>query len=546
MSGDQGSAGVGARAPEAVAHVPEADTFHLGNTLAQLRRAVYSHLLLVLTTTVMSVAAVSFYLWIWPDTWQAEVMIAVDAESDQQRAAFYQGWNVFRREALVDEGTLMTSPPVLRDVVHKLDLRYEDMYHPFTSYATHLWLQSWIGKRYREIKSLLLGKKASVIPAEQIEFYRVMNDFSAGVNVTQIGEASIGLLVVKGSNFRVAEMANTIVDVYLDRRRERYVSEARQAYDSLKVETERIERQLAELDVKVREFRAKSGSVLLFEKDRIEVGQVLSLRMAIGELEAKIVEHEATLKVLTRQIARESGGLRADRLFRQEAAKDRLSKLEPLLAAAREKYQSGAPEIADLERQVAAAQRELSAGTNPAVVRDSARVSDSFEVLTAKHRTTEANLAGFKAALVAKRAEYKRAKRLLDEIPRKQQQHHEFERQQSLLEATHASLNAKLTQAAVSMATARSAPPAMRVVERASTPHKPKAPNTKLLLAASLLVGVLLGVLGALLLEVLSARVNRTRFVPGGNLRLFAVVENDPRFVSTIYGSRTEPAVTAR
>ena len=546
MSADSGSTGAGADAPEAVPHAPEADAFHLGSTLAQLRRAVHSHLLLVLATTATSVAAVSLYLWIWPATWQAEVMIAVDAENDQQRAAFYQGWNIFRREGLVDEGTLMTSPPVLREVVRKLDLRYEDMYHPFASYATHLWGQSWVGKRYREVKALLLGKEASVIPAEQIEFYRVMNDFSAGVNVTQIGEASIGLLVVKGSNPRVAETANTIVDVYLDRRRERYVSEARQAYESLKVENARMERQLAELDVNVREFRAKSGSVLLFEKDRIEVGQVLSLRMAIGELEAKIAEHDSTLRVLARQIAAESGGLRADRLFREDAAKDRLSKLEPLLAAARQKYQPDAPEIADLEGQVAAAHVELSVDAQPTLVRNSVRVSDSFEVLTARRMTTEANLAGFQAALVVKRAEYERAQRLLDEIPRKQQQHHEFERQQSLLEGMHASLNAKLTQAAVSMATARSAPPAMRVVERASTPDKPKAPNTKLLLAASLLIGALLGVLGALLLEVLNVRVHRTRFLPGGTLRLFAVVESDPRFVSGLYGSATAPAERTR
>jgi hypothetical protein len=101
---------------------------------------------------------VALYLSVWPATWQAEVMVAVDAETDQQRAAFYTGWNTFRREGLNDEGTLMIAPPMLREVQAKLNLRYEDMWHPFTSYATHLWGESWVGQNYRKVKAFVLGR----------------------------------------------------------------------------------------------------------------------------------------------------------------------------------------------------------------------------------------------------------------------------------------------------------------------------------------------------------------------------------------------------
>jgi len=522
-------------APEAVPHVPQADSFQFGSTLGQLRRAIRTRWWLLVASAVVSTGLVSLYLWVWPETWQAEVMVAVDSETDHQRSAFYTGWNTFRREALNDEGTLMISPPILREVQDKLNLRYEDMWHPFTSYATHLWGESWIGQNYRRVKAFVLGREPQSHPPELLEYYKTLNDFSASVSVTQVGDASIGLLIVKGSNPRVAETANTVVETYLVRRRERYVAEASGAYESLKAETERIRGELLALDEEIREFRSRSGATLLFEKDRAEIGQYLALRGAVADLDASISQNTATLAVLDRQAQEEGALLRSDRVFREDAAKTRLTQLEPLLANAREKYQPGAPELVELERQVANAQAELtSRQATPAIVRNSTRVSESFEQLNARRAGIESTLAGLRASRERKAAEMERLGQLIGAIPEKQQVSQELERRQRQLEGTYHSLSERMTQAAVSMASARSAPSAMRIVERASVPTKPVAPNAKLLLAAGLLLGGLIGALGALLLDLLNQRAHRAS-LGAGHPPLFALVDRDPRFVRGLY-----------
>ena len=124
---------------EAIPYQPEADTFRFASSLAMVRQSLFAHPWLVLTTTFLAVGLVALYVWIWPPVYQAEVMISADSEKDMGRQAFYQGWNIFRREGLTDEATLMISPPVLKEVITRLDLKYDDMYHPFTSYVTHLW-----------------------------------------------------------------------------------------------------------------------------------------------------------------------------------------------------------------------------------------------------------------------------------------------------------------------------------------------------------------------------------------------------------------------
>ena len=217
--------------PEAIAHHPQADSFQFGGALAAIGQAVKAYGWVVLATILLTTLLVGAYVWIWPPTYEAQVMVAVDSDKDIQRTAFYQGWNIFRKEGLNDEATLMTSPPVLKEVIGRLHLRYEDVYHPFTRYAIHLWGQSWVGRKYRELKKWLLGSGQTPysLSPEEIERYEVLSDLEESVNIRQVGEASIGLLAVKGSNLRVADLANMIVQVYLEQRRERFVAEARQS-----------------------------------------------------------------------------------------------------------------------------------------------------------------------------------------------------------------------------------------------------------------------------------------------------------------------------
>lgn len=520
------------------------DSFNFKGALDGVWRAMVAQRWVVVAAVFLSTTLVAGYVWIWPPVYQAEVVIAADSDQDVQRAAFYQGWNTFRRDGLTDESTLMTSAPVLREVVEQLNLKYEDVYHPFLNYAVHLWSTSWIGKRYRAAKVWLLGieRNPKGLTPEQIERYKLLSDFEKGVAVKQVGQANIGLLIVKGSNQRVAEIANAVAEVYLRQRRERFIAEARQAHESLSKEAERTLQELQVFDEQVKRFRAESGAVLLFEKDRAQIGHWLALRSAITDLEAVTAENEASLNVISQQIASEGSKLRSDRMFVQDVFKDRLPKLEGALAAARQSFQPDSREVRDLEEQIRVARAGIEEGGGSVIVRPSARISDSYETLLVKKQALESSLSGNRAALKIKRAEYERIRNLLEQIPEKQQLNREFERRQQMLENKYSGIGEKLTVAAVSMASAESAPAALRIVDRASIPEQPAWPQAKLLLSAAALAGLVFGVLAAVLIEVSLERAHRARFAgrPGRPL-LFAAVEQDKAFLQRIYpGFRSE------
>jgi uncharacterized protein involved in exopolysaccharide biosynthesis len=501
-------------------------------------QAVAARKWVVLCTTALTTALVIAYIWIWPPTYQVEVMIAADSDKDIQRNNFYNGWNVFRQEALADEAALMTSAPVLKEAVRRLDLKYADVYHPFLSYVTYLWGESWVGKTYRKVKYWIFPKKPGPYDPspEEIERYKVIGDFKDGVKVEQVKDANVGLLVVKASSQRVAEIGNTVVDVYLEQRRDRQVKEAQQAYASLTEEVEKAQKEIETLDAEVAKFRSDNGLLLQFEKDKVQIGQFQIQRQAVADLQAHIAENEDALRSMGRNLAIEGEYMDSNHVFKDTAAQDRLTKLEMQLAQARQLFQPTAPEVREIEEQIRIATDNLEGKRGSVVVRNAARVGDSYELLRAKTVAVESQLAGDRAALKKKNEELERMRTLIALIPDKMKVNHDFERRQAVLEGKLQILYEKLTVATVSLATARSAPPALRVIEYAVAPEKPVWPKTNLFIAAAILVGLLLGVMAALLLELAFVRVNRYRlWERDARNGVFAVVDQDEKFLAALY-----------
>lgn len=530
---------------EAIPHRPDADSFQIGASLRALRHALAAHWVVVLATTVLTAGFVALYIWIWPPTFQATVVIAATSEKDASRASFYSGWNVFRQELLADEGAHLVSAPVLKETIRRLDLKYDDVYHPFTSYLTHLWSKSEVGNAYRKVKSWFFPKKPSPYDPtpEQIEAFKVFADFRDGVKVEQVKETSMGMLTVKGSSQRVAEIANTMAEAYLDLRRERQIGEAQQAQESLAQEVGKIQEDLAKLDREIARFRRDNSLLLQYEKDKVQIGNFESRRLGVGQLEATIAEKEDALRSVERNLAVEGEYISSARVFKDTAAQDRLAKLEMQLGQARQLFQPGAREVRELEEEIRLAMAELERSDSPVVVRNATRVSDSYEVLRARKVALESQIAGDRAALLKKKDELERERRLLQNLPEKLKINHEFERRQAVTEGKLRSLYEKLSMATVSLATARSAPPALRIVEYAPPPDQPVWPRTKLFMAAAVFFGLLLGTMAALLLELSFVRVTRHRLRDRDPVyRVFAVVGRDDAFLDGLYAGRPPSA----
>lgn len=527
---------------EAVPHRPEADSFDFRRAGRIVGFAIAGHRRLILTVTALTLALVGLYILVWPPVYSASVTLSAVSDDDRQRENFYDDWAVFRRSALKDEMILATSGPVLKQVIADLNLGYRDVYHPPLRYLTWLWTQSWPGRAWRGTKDALFPRAPSpyVATVGQIERARTLDDFRTGVAMTQLPDSHIALLSVRGPSPRVAEIADAVAATYIAQRRARFATEARQAYASLQIEADRARTDLRALEARMERYYTQNDMLLMFEKDKVEIGQFLGQQ---GELDAKrtaIAAAQSELAAVTAQLAREPRDILASRLVQDNPVAAQLKQEQAKLVAARDallvRYRADSPDVRDMDDQIAAIGRQLAAQPQRGVQQSSIARNGGYDALRARRASLEAQLAGDRAGLATLSAEVGARRATIDRIPQKMKDSHDLGRSHDMLEKTYLALQDKLMTAAVTAATAQSAPSAIQLVESAALPDKPDAPQTKLLLMAALIGGLCAGVVAALLLDILQNRANRFRLTqPDAPFPLIAIVGQDRAYALRLF-----------
>ncbi|MGH9784008.1 MAG: hypothetical protein ACRD88_07460, partial [Terriglobia bacterium] len=209
------------------------DTFDIRATVLDITNATRYYKGVVLLTIFLTLALVTVYVYLWPPIYRAEAKLMTESATDTVRDEFYLGWNVFRKDDSITEMELIRSGPVLKEVIEREKLTYDDVYHPFLSHLTYLWQESYVGKKYREVKRWIIPEEEQVVSPEEAELGRTIVDMRKGILIDPVGEANVGILTVKGPSSRVASITNTLLEVYLRKRGERHVQEARSSYDAL-------------------------------------------------------------------------------------------------------------------------------------------------------------------------------------------------------------------------------------------------------------------------------------------------------------------------
>lgn len=333
-------------------------------------------------------------------------------------------------------------------------------------------------------------------------------------------------------------MANAVIDMYLIERRERFVEEASAAHESLATETARARGELLQTEARLREFYADNGLLLAFEKDRVQLNQWMNLRGEVTSLEARQAELRETLRTVRIQLAAESSEIRNVQILMDDvrSLQRNLTEFEVSRELALEKYQPTAPEVWTIDQQIRAVQGIISEKIAILAEQETKGPNDMYESLRTQIAGLETELAGVDASVESRRASAAEMENVLEQLPEKMQMNHELERERLLVESEYQALNERLTMAAVSMATARSAPSAMRVVEYATPPEKQSWPNTKLLLGAAAIFGLMCGLIGALVIDLIFIRANRYRFWRNpSEYEVYGLVRQDAEFVDRLY-----------
>jgi uncharacterized protein involved in exopolysaccharide biosynthesis len=527
---------------EAVPHFPEADSFDFRKSWMGVRHACGAHKLLILTTCVLTVGLVFAYIRIFPPIFVGQVELVGQSPKDHEREAFYDSWSVFRNDELADEVHMLTAPPILEEVIARLHLTDKDVHHTFFSYVGYLWTTSWVGRNYRALKNWVFPPVPGPFDPtpEQIDAARTLYDFKSGVQFERVMETDLGSLVVSGPSPRVGQIANAIVQVYFEDRQKRHVAEAQAAYDSLHDELMKTQEEVNQLEDRMRQYYSKNDLLLVFEKDKIDIGQAQALKVAIGDLTSGIAASTEILGDIEHDLDREAKEVVATRVTVVNPARDGLRDKVMALQIQRKltmmNYRPDSPEVSDIDRQTAIISEQLKQTPQTVVQQTTTALSSHYEELRGKAAAVRAQLAGQRADLAAKRIVYDNLVAELRTIPEKMQMVHDMDREHNALEKKLEVIRDKMMIAAVSRATARTAYSSIQVVTPASAPGEAAWPKTKLLLLIAAVVGLVAGVMLVLLIDLFFGRVHRFRLASAGrDLPIYAIVQRDAASARTLF-----------
>ena len=536
------------------------DSFDVMAMLEHIWEAVRVHKWIVVASVLIALASAVLYIKIWPPVYTTKALIMAESEEDLARDEFYVNWNIFRKDDPRTELQLLKSGPVLNEVIDREALTFDDVHHPLPSQLKYFWESSWVGTQYISLKeSVFPPAENPYVTDDDKDRGKILDDLAASVQIFPLGESNAGEVRVVGPSPRVADIANTLLEIYMSQRLERFREEAGLALETLLNEESLTRTELVRTEMERAQYLDDNNLDIAMQRELNRIEQLSAYEVDIVKTNESIASVEASLDEIDLQLAGESDSRMLSRVeelnaLRQTTKFERLS-LDIALARAVGKYREDSPEVADIRANITRLDELLAdepeyvestrtLGTN--ALRDQLRMHRSglLSQLASSH-------AG-RAILEVKVAEIETRIR---ELPELQLQLNEFDRQLGLLQERYQVLSLKRAQAEVSLSTAEAAMPALRVIAPARYPGSKSWPTMKIVLPAAFLIGLGLGVLGAVVRHHLAARVSASELqrspeqipvvasvrVPTRGVPMVVGVRGASEFMANAHGSESVP-----
>jgi len=488
----------------------DTDMFDLGGFFRLVSRSVRYRKALVLWTTLVTLVSVTAYVIAWPPIYRVEAKLAVERDLDPARDQFYSNWQVFRKDDPRDEIQLFTSGPVLREVIAKNNLRYEDVYHPFLAHAGYLWETSWPGRAYTAVKDSLMPEDNPVNP-EYKEVGRMIDGLKAGIRIEPVADTHVATLEVKGPTRHVSEVTNSLIDTYLAFRSKRHEAEAEKALTVLREESERARAALGAIRDKRVAFARENGLMMEFQKESLEIKELTGLETGISNETAKIASLEASLQVIDQQQKSEKpekvlSSTRELNSVRENARMRRLE-LQASLISLRDHYREDSPEVQETLADLAKVDALIAKEPEQVDRSVTQGVNSIHDHLTSNHDQLQSELEGTRASVASMNKKASDMRNRLTKLPVIMSTAQDLNREYDVAAEKYQRLLFRKMEAEVSKTALAVAPSTVSVVEYATPPSSKYWPRFKYLYPGALMAGLLLGTVAAVIRSLTAGRL---------------------------------------
>lgn len=509
------------------------DDFDVRGALRQLFASIAAHKVLILLCGLAAAGLMQAYFKLFPPVYEAKVMVLAESDKDVVREEYYKLWSTFRKNDLDSDIELSTAFPVVRRVVDKLGLKYDDVYHPPLAHAMYLWEQSWIGNQYRRIKEWFFPKEPDpyALSPEMELLARTVRDFREGASLAPVPGSHVGNMIVRGPSPRVATYANTLIDEFIADRRRQFAEEAQGAYDALSRETDRAYADLTKAQEAVAAFESRNALMLGFQKEEVLMGQWVELGLGIANLEARLASQERALDVVTSNLSKEPEELDASSMKQASEVKEEmrahLFKLKNNLRQARTRMTAEAPEVRELEALIAQTEASINEEPEQRDYATTRSLNQNHLLLRQSKQGLEKSLAGLRAEIASRRETYTEIGKKLEVLPKLKFENAMLQQDLNAAGTRHKLLRERLMMARVSLDTVDSVPSTFKIISYALPPGKPVWPKKKLFMLVAIVVGLLGGVAIGLFVDMVSNIATRDRLAVRQDLPVFGTIQLD-------------------
>ncbi|MDT0593766.1 GumC family protein [Glaciecola petra] len=489
-----------------------ADMFDFNSLLQGLIETILVNKRLVAITTIFVIFLAALYQFVWPPIYRAEAVIMVERSEDAERDSFYKEWNLFRKNDARTEIELMKSGTVLKRVIEKENLGFDDVYHPVMSQISHFWEISYPGMAYKEVKSWILGpSEVDALTPEQKELGKTIRDLRAGLQVQTAGDILIGEVYAKGPHPRIYQITNTWIDTYMEWRMESLEEEAKRSIDALTQHIDKVHAEILETSTQRVKFLNENNLVFDFVRETQQVEKLVNLETEISATDTRLDTLRSSLIEINRQLAdmpeqrivsstKEASGVR-------ESAKSKKLELEAKLVTDLIRYRADSPEIELLLSQIAGLDSLINNSESTSEASTTTAINQVWLELKRRKSNIETELSGLTAGLASMKTIQADMVESLTRAPELAAQLRDIDRRYSVAQQVYKVLLTKRAQADVSYLSAKEAMPTLRVVDYAVPPASKSWPKAKYLYPIALIIGIILGVIAALIKSLLGNKV---------------------------------------
>jgi polysaccharide biosynthesis transport protein len=347
-------------------------------------------------------------------------------------------------------------------------------------------------------------------------------DFLKKLTIKNAKETDILSILYQSTDPNLAAtVVNKVVDIYRAKNLERSRSQATSARKFIESQIPKAERDVKRYEIAIREFKDKSKVVSLKEEAKVAVEGFGNLQKALTESQAKLADAQSRAQTLRNQAGLSpQQGLQVNSLSQSPAVQKVLTDLQDTklaLSKAQVNLQSGHPQIQDLEGKKKELEGLLQTQVKEVVGGNSGSISPALGNIQAGQ--TQQSLSESLLKVEVERLGLQNQVNSLQNaqtfyrqrnavIPKLEQIQRELERNLALAETTYGALRKGLQE--FSIAENKNVGNT-DIIAPATIPDEPIAPKVLLNLIVGTVMGLLLGIGTALLLEALDHSVKTVK-----------------------------------